>query len=120
LLGHPGKCAHLHGHNGVVEVEISGEELDELGMLVDFAQVKDIIRNWIEDHFDHRTILKSDDPLVALLMEAGENLYLMDENPTAENLARIILKAARSRNLPVTVVRFWETPSSMAEYSEEL
>lgn len=120
LLGHSGKCANLHGHNGVVEVEISGRELDRLGMLIDFAQVKSIICNWIEEHLDHRTILKSDDPLVGLLMEAGEKLYLMDDNPTAENLARIIFSAARSRNLPVTAVRFWETPASMAEYCEEL
>lgn len=119
LVGHPGKCANLHGHNGVVEVEISEKDLDSLGMVIDFAQVKEVVNNWIEQHLDHRTILKTDDPLAEVLSEAGENLFLMEENPTAENLARLIFKAADSQGLRVSAVRFWETPASMAEYSEQ-
>lgn len=119
LLEHPGKCASLHGHNGVVEIEISGKILDSLGMVIDFAQVKSLINAWVEEHLDHRTILKADDPLAEVLTNAGENLFLMDRNPTAENLARLIFKAAGSQGLPVSAVRFWETPASMAEYSEK-
>ncbi len=119
LMGHKGKCANLHGHNGLVEVEISGRSLDSMGMLVDFAQVKAMVTNWIEDHLDHRTILKADDPLSEILAGTGEKIFLMDRHPTAENLARIIFQAAGSQGLPVTAVRFWETPASMAEYSEK-
>lgn len=117
LLEHPGKCASLHGHNGIVEIELSGRRLDNLGMLIDFAQVKTLINTWIEEHLDHRTILKEDDPLAEVLTKAGEKLFLMDRNPTAENLARLIFKAAVAQGLPVSAVRFWETPGSMAEYS---
>jgi len=119
LLGHPGKCANLHGHNGVVEVEVSGETLDSLGMLVDFSMVKTVVNNWIEQHLDHRTILKEDDPLAGILREIGEKVFLMPENPTAENLAKLVFKAAVSQGLQVKAVRFWETPASMAEYSEK-
>ena len=119
LLEHPGKCASLHGHNGTVEIEISGVRLDSLGMLIDFAQVKSLINSWVEEHLDHRTILKADDPLAEILTIAGENPFLMDRNPTAENLARLIFKAAGSQGLHVSAVRFWETPASMAEYSEK-
>ena len=118
LMEHPGKCACLHGHNGAVEVEISGTELDRLGMLIDFAQVKTMINKWIDEHLDHRTILKRDDPLAEILKKAGEKIFLMETNPTAENLARLIYEAAGSQGLPVSAVRFWETPASMAEYSE--
>ncbi|MFH1965148.1 MAG: 6-carboxytetrahydropterin synthase [Acidobacteriota bacterium] len=118
LMGHPGKCANLHGHNGLVEIEISGPILDNLGMLVDFAQVKTMVTNWIEEHLDHRTILKTDDPLSEILTGIGEEVFLMDTHPTAENLARLIFRAAGSQGLPVSAVRFWETPASMAEYSE--
>ena len=117
LLDHPGKCASLHGHNGVVEIELSGSQLDSLGMLIDFAEVKTLINSWIEEHLDHRTILKEDDPLAEVLNKAGEKLFLMDRNPTAENLAWLIFKAAVAQGLPVSAVRFWETPGSMAEYS---
>lgn len=118
LMGHPGKCANLHGHNGLVEVEISGPSLDSLGMLVDFALVKTMVANWIEEHLDHRTILKTDDPLSEILTGIGEKVFLMDTHPTAENLARLIFQAAGSQGLPVSAVRFWETPASMAEYSK--
>lgn len=118
LVGHAGKCANLHGHNGVVEVELKGPSLDQLGMLIDFAQVKAVVNKWIEEHLEHRTILRSDDPLAELLREAGVKLFLMEENPTAENLARLIFQAALNQGLQVSAVRFWETPDSMAEYSE--
>ena len=117
LMEHPGKCASLHGHNGIVEIELSGSQLDSLGMLIDFAEVKNQINSWIEEHLDHRTILKRDDPLAEILTSAGENIFLMERNPTAENLARLIFEAAAAQELPVSAVRFWETPASMAEYS---
>ena len=118
LVDYPGKCAFLHGHNGLVEIEISGSELDKLGMLVDFTEVKTLVEEWIDQHLDHRTILKKDDPLAEVLRKEGEKVFLMDTNPTAEHLARLIYEAASKQGLRVTAVRLWETPASMAEYSE--
>ena len=118
LLDYDGKCRHLHGHNGLLEVDVEAEELDELGMVVDFAEVKDVVKEWIDSNLDHKLILASRDPLVSILKRAGEPLYLMEENPTAENIARHVFIVAREKGLQVTEVRLWETPSSYASYSE--
>ncbi|MFQ6672646.1 MAG: 6-pyruvoyl tetrahydropterin synthase family protein, partial [Candidatus Tectimicrobiota bacterium] len=84
LLNYDGPCRWLHGHNGLVEVELAAETLDERGMVCDFTAVKDILKAWIDEHLDHKMILHRADPLVSTLQESGEPLYLLEENPTAE------------------------------------
>jgi len=118
LMNYNGRCAHPHGHNGIAEVELSAESLDNKGMVYDFGELKARLMEFIDKELDHRMILREDDPLVELLNAVGEPAYLMKENPTAENLARLIYREALSRGLPVVAVRFWETETSMAEYSE--
>lgn len=116
LPEHAGKCKRLHGHNGKVWVEVSSDQLDEQGMVVDFYEIKKQIEGWIDETLDHRTILFEGDPLVKVLHGAGEKLIVMKEIPTAENLARLIFDEAKKRNLPVSKVTFWETSSSAAVY----
>jgi hypothetical protein len=62
-------------------------------------------------------ILRNDDPLVPVLQAQGEPVVLIDSNPTAERLARLIYEQARAMGFNVTEVRFWETPSSCATYT---
>ncbi len=119
LLEHNGKCRHLHGHNGMVEVDVAAESLDRLGMVIDFGDVNDIVKTWINETLDHKMLLSRRDPLVPLLEQAGEPLFLMDENPTAENIARLIWLAARERGLQISEVRLWETSTSRASYRGE-
>ena len=116
LLNYEGKCRYLHGHNGRVEVDLAGERLDGRGMLHDFGDVKTILKTWLDSELDHRMILARHDPLAPLLAQRGEPVVLMDENPTAENLAKLIFDRALELNLPVTEVRLWETPTSVATY----
>ncbi|MGH2541685.1 MAG: 6-pyruvoyl trahydropterin synthase family protein, partial [Ardenticatenaceae bacterium] len=118
LLDYEGKCRYLHGHNALLEVDIAAESLDKLGMVADFTEVRDVVKGWIDAHLDHRMILCRRDPVVPVLQEMGEPLYLMDENPTAENISRLIFHQAREHGLPVTEVRLWETPTSCAAYHE--
>jgi 6-pyruvoyltetrahydropterin/6-carboxytetrahydropterin synthase len=118
-MNYNGRCAHPHGHNGIAEVELAAESLDNKGMVYDFGELKARLMEFIDKELDHRMILREDDPLVEALDAAGEPAYLMKENPTAENLARLIYREALSRGLPVVAVRFWETETSMAEYREE-
>ncbi len=61
-------------------------------------------------------ILHRDDPMVSALKEHGEPLYLLDENPTAEAIARIIYEEVARRGFPVVEVRLWETRSSWAAF----
>ncbi len=116
LLGHRGKCRFLHGHNGLLEVDLEAEALDDMGMVVDFGDIDRVVRQWVDDHLDHKLLLCSEDPMVPVLQEAGEALYVMEGNPTAENLAALVWSAARQAGLPVREVRLWETSRSRASY----
>jgi 6-pyruvoyltetrahydropterin/6-carboxytetrahydropterin synthase len=62
-------------------------------------------------------LLRKDDPVVPLLERQGEPFFLMDENPTAESIAKLIYCHARTQDLTVLEVRVWETPTSCASYS---
>ena len=116
LIHYQGKCAHLHGHNALIEIEIQSPHLDDRDLLIDFNEIKSIAKKWIEEALDHKTILHQADPLAQTLQDFGEPLFLMKENPSAEALAKLILETLREKGLPVSQVHFWETPSSCAVY----
>jgi 6-pyruvoyltetrahydropterin/6-carboxytetrahydropterin synthase len=116
LLKYEGRCRHLHGHNGRIEVDIDSTDLDGRGMVTDFSEIKRALKSWIDETLDHQMILCKDDPLVPVLKQKGELFYVIDDNPTAENIAKLIFEYARSKGLPVKAVRLWETPTSCAGY----
>ena len=118
LIGYQGKCAHPHGHNAEVELELQGENLDDTGMLVDFSEISRRLMSFIEAELDHLMLLHRDDPLTSVLEGLGEPVFKMDVPPTAENIARLIYGKARELGLPVAAVRLWETPRACAEYRE--
>ena len=117
LLDYDGVCRHPHGHNGVAEIEICTSDLDSRNMVVDFSDIRRIVKGWIDRELDHKMILRRDDPLVTLLQSIGEPMYLLDSNPTVERIARLIFEYANGQGLPVVRVKVWETPTSYAEYS---
>ena len=117
LLDHSGECRHPHGHNAVVEIEVRTEQLDARDMVCDFDDIKRIVKGWIDQALDHKMLLRHDDPLVEPLERLGEPMYLLDSNPTAERIARLIFDFAVGQGLSVVRVRVWETPTSCAEYS---
>ena len=119
LLNHDGKCRYLHGHNGMVEIDVDAERLDEMGMVIDFGLINDSVKTWVNGNLDHRLLLCRADPLVEVLRAAGEPIYVMEDNPTAENIARLIWTAARKEGIAVTEVRIWETSTSRASYRGE-
>ena len=75
IKNYPGKCARLHGHNWIVEAVVRGNELNELGILVDFKDLKAAL-NKVLDELDHQYL--------------NELEIFADKNPTAENLAKEI------------------------------
>ncbi|MDR3621840.1 MAG: 6-carboxytetrahydropterin synthase [Paludisphaera borealis] len=119
LLNYDGKCRHLHGHNGRAVVTLEGTRLDSRGMLVDFGEIKQTIQRWIDEQLDHNMLLCREDPLLPLLRERGERVFVMDANPTAENIARLIYDQGRGAGLPISEVVLWETPNCFAAYSGE-
>jgi 6-pyruvoyltetrahydropterin/6-carboxytetrahydropterin synthase len=116
LLNYQGKCRHLHGHNGRAIITIEAAGLDDRGMVLDFGDIKTVISGWIDQHLDHRMILSRDDPAIAVLEGLGEPLYLLDANPTAENIAKLIYDRCVAEGFPVVEVRLWETPHCFATY----
>jgi len=118
LLGHDGQCRYLHGHNGRLEIDVETESLDHMGMVVDFRKVRNLVKGWIDANLDHRMILCKQDPAIPALRDLGEPLYLLDENPTAENLARLLFEQVQHLGLRAAEVRLWETPTSYATYRE--
>jgi 6-pyruvoyltetrahydropterin/6-carboxytetrahydropterin synthase len=116
LMNYDGKCKYLHGHNGRAIITIESDHLDERGMVLDFGDIKRVVTGWIDDHLDHRMLLRRDDPFVDLLQKTGEPLYLMDENPTAENIAKLIFDVTKQNGFPVIETILWETPNCYATY----
>jgi 6-pyruvoyltetrahydropterin/6-carboxytetrahydropterin synthase len=104
-----GKCARLHGHTWQVEVTIRGKNLDRKGMLVDFGEIKTGLNNIVND-LDHQHLND-----LKIFKEEGKN-------PTAENLARHIYISLKemieNKDVKLTMVRVWESPSASASYLE--
>jgi len=117
LLNYEGKCRYLHGHNGKAMITVAAETLDHRGMVQDFSDIKHAVGGWIDENLDHRMILNRADPVVAYFEEIGEPLFLLDENPTAETIAKLIYNFANEQSIPVARVQLWETPKSFAVYS---
>ena len=120
--GYEGRCASIHGHEYEVGVMISGD-LDEMGMVVDFGDVKKICGGWIHEHFDHTTIVcKDDTSLLEFLVNEKQRHYVTDFNTTAENIAVHLRKHLQEEidthlDIPLQVVRItlMETPNSCVE-----
>lgn len=111
------KCQNLHGHSYICEVFLSGKELDENGMIMDFGAIKEALRTII-DTFDHKTVLNEKDCLVSLL--DSDEITVVNYNPTAENMALDITKwlavALQKDNVCKIRVRLHETTTGWAEY----
>ncbi len=119
LLDYDGKCRNLHGHNAQLEIEVDSGGLDRLGMVIDFGEIKNIAKGWVDDHLDHKMLLHRDDPIAKVLQDFEEPLYLMDGNPTTENITKLIFHTLSQLGLRVSRVSLWETPSGCATYSED-
>lgn len=116
LLNYAGKCRHLHGHNGKAVITLEAASLDDLGMVVDFSEIKRVVGKWIDETLDHRLLLHEADPLIPELLRQGEPFVTLNANPTAENIARLIYEHTTARGLPITEVTLWETEASFATY----
>lgn len=121
LLGHEGKCANFHGHNYVADVFVSGTSVDSVGRLIDFARLKDLLKGWVDEHWDHGFILGEADAngIAAIRMVEPTKYFLLPDNPTAENMARYLLETVCPLLLApfdVEAVRvdLWETEETCA------
>jgi 6-pyruvoyltetrahydropterin/6-carboxytetrahydropterin synthase len=124
LYKHGGKCENFHGHNYVADVFVTGDQVDSVGRVIDFSELKTRIKGWIDEHWDHAFLIYEQDvnARAALEMVTPTRIYVLPYNPTAENMARYLLdvmcpKALEGTGARATRVRIWETDEAFAEAS---
>jgi 6-pyruvoyltetrahydropterin/6-carboxytetrahydropterin synthase len=108
----------LHGHNATAVIRLESDKLDELGMVCDFSDIGDFVKSWIDRTLDHNMLLHEADPVLPGLQAAGERIYVMQANPTAENIAKLIFDQVSSAGFPVVEVSIYETDSALASYRQ--
>src|SRR3989442_13600532 len=106
LRGYKGKCENLHGYNYKIEIYARGSDLNHIGLLVDFVELKEAADDLVT-YLDHKN-LNELEPFVA------------EQNPSAENVARFVLERLAARldddRVEIYKVRFFVTPTGGASY----
>lgn len=129
---HESKCAHLHGHNYRVHFHCEAEELDNVGRVIDFSDIKSRLCMWLEDNWDHKFLAWEKDPLMQELLYTVGDAYsrnMVEEsvvwvpfNPTAENVAQYLVEVIGPQQLAgtgikLTYCRVDETRKCSASFS---
>jgi len=121
VLGHAGPCAYLHGHRYRLQVVVEAPDLNALGMLIDFGEIKRIVNEQLVSKWDHAALFRYDDPLVPAVQQAQpdapERVITLADNPTAEVMAKTAFREiakALPEGLTLSEVTLWETPDSSA------
>ena len=93
IIGHRGKCKMLHGHRYTAELTFKTETLDEMGMVIDFGIIKEKLKVWLDENWDHNTILSVKDKELGDKIESvtRQKVYYINANPTAEGMAYHLL-----------------------------
>ena len=120
LLDFNGKCAYPHGHTYRAEVFIESQSLNDLGLVYDCTDLKDKVKTWVDDNWDHAFLVNSQDSeLISGLGSASlVRLYeFQNENPSCEVMSRVLYeKTVELCDLAPAKVRLWESVNQYAEY----
>lgn len=123
VMNHESVCKMLHGHRYVLEVTFVASELDNLGRVIDFGVIRDFLKDWINNNWDHNTILNIADQDLGNAIASkilGQKIYYMNCNPTAENMAKYLFsevcpKLFSAYNVRCLKIKIFETPNCSAE-----
>jgi 6-pyruvoyltetrahydropterin/6-carboxytetrahydropterin synthase len=127
LYGYDGKCRNVHGHSYKLSVTVIGSPITDsnhvkYGMVIDFSDLKKIVKEEIVDVFDHATVFNKNTPHVELAKELSErdhDVILVDYQPTSENMVIDFsnkIKARLPKNIQLHSLKLQETESSFAEW----
>lgn len=105
VFQHESKCAHLHGHNYRVHFTCEAEELDNIGRVIDFSDMKSRLCMWLEDNWDHKTLIWENDPWAKVLPEIDPTIVIVPFNPTAENIAQHLVEVIGPQQLAGTGIK---------------
>jgi len=122
VIGHGGKCQYVHGHRYALEATFESEELDNLGMVIDFAIIRELLGGWIMQNWDHATILFKEDKELgeSIAKVTGQTVFYLPSNPTAENLAIYLKKEVCSNlfkdyKIKCASLKLYEGPNNYVE-----
>ena len=127
LYGYDGKCRNVHGHSYKLSVTVIGSPITDtnhvkLGMVIDFGDLKKIVKEEIVSKFDHATVFNKNTPHVQLakeLTDRGHNVILADYQPTSENMVidfAAKIKARLPESIKLHSLKLQETETSFAEW----
>jgi 6-pyruvoyltetrahydropterin/6-carboxytetrahydropterin synthase len=127
LYGYDGKCRNVHGHSYKLSVTVIGQPISDsnhvkYGMVIDFTDLKKIVKEEVVDVFDHATVFNKNTPHVELAKELssrGHHVILADYQPTSENMVIDFaqkIKARLPENIKLHSLKLQETESSFAEW----
>tara|TARA_R110000868_G_scaffold340552_1_gene601218 strand:+ start:6771 stop:7220 length:450 start_codon:yes stop_codon:yes gene_type:complete len=127
LFGYDGKCRNVHGHSYKLSVTVIGRPITDtthvkLGMVIDFGDLKKIVKEEIVDEFDHATVFNKNTPHIELaqeLTDRGHNVILADYQPTSENMVLDFAEKIMARlpkNISLHSLKLQETDTSFAEW----
>jgi len=127
LHGYDGKCRNVHGHSYKLAVTVIGKPIEDkshakLGMLIDFGDLKKIVRDEIVDPFDHATIFNRHTPHIELaeeLRKRGHKVILAEYQPTSENMVIDFAIKIRDRlpeHIRLHSLKLRETETAYAEW----
>ncbi|WP_055436306.1 6-carboxytetrahydropterin synthase [Lacinutrix algicola] len=127
LYGYDGKCKNVHGHSYKLSVTVFGQPISDstnvkFGMVIDFTDLKKIVKEEIVNVFDHATVFNKNTPHVELakeLQDRGHNVLLVDYQPTSEMMVIDFAKKIKNRlpeNIQLHSLKLQETDSSYAEW----
>jgi 6-pyruvoyltetrahydropterin/6-carboxytetrahydropterin synthase len=122
VMLHESKCKYLHGHRYVIEATFTASELDNVGRVIDFGSIKQILGTWIDTHWDHTAILNEKDKKLGevIVGETKQEIYYLPYNPTAENIGRYLLENVcpdlfKESDIRCVHIRVHETPNCYAD-----
>lgn len=92
VYGHEGQCNRLHGHNYRIHFVCYASDLDDLGRIIDFSEIKKRLCEWLDYNWDHRFLIWEEDPIREQLALIDPSVVWVPFNPTAENIASHMLK----------------------------
>lgn len=121
VVGHEGKCRHLHGHNYRVHFTCEADGLDNVGRVIDFSDMKSKLCMWLEEQWDHKMLIWKDDPMLWQLQMMDSSVVEVPFNPTAENLAKYLVEVVgpeqlKGTGIKLVQVRIDETRKCSATY----
>ncbi|MFO7658490.1 MAG: 6-carboxytetrahydropterin synthase [Bacteroidales bacterium] len=93
IKNYTGKCTNNHGHSYSVVLMLEGTGLDEKDMLIDFVETKQL-KQWIDTYLDHASILWENDPMIPMLKQLDQKLFICKKSPTSEHIAELIMQEA--------------------------